>query len=90
MPKYKVYQTKWDDGWGQDLGTFLNDPVPDLSTDWERPGRNIEAIQHRCFGTLGRLMAKLVEKGLLSVEEILEISDIESDKNRIRIEKVEE
>lgn len=83
--KHKVitrnFKGEWGNRWGQDLGQFLNDPKSNLNRYDDVP-TNIEAVQGRLYGTLGRLMAKLVEKGVLSVDEVLEISDINWEKNK--------
>lgn len=75
---HKVFKSGWSEEYGQDLGDFLNDPAWDID---DAP-RHVEAIQNRCYGTLGRLIALLVDKGVITPKEAAEVSDIEYDLER--------
>ena len=80
MSKYKVYNKEFAKDWGQDLEDFLDDPTPDLYHGYhEGPGRNIEAVQHRCWASLARLITLLAEKGVISLNEALRVVDVNPD-----------
>lgn len=77
MSKYRVF--KDEETWGRDLEDFLHDPTPRLYVGYnEGPGRNIEAVQDRCWASLARLLALLAEKGIVSIEEALKVVDVDS------------
>ena len=78
--KYRVFNKKYDDNWGQDLEDFLNDPTPGLYLGYNSgPGHGIEAVQARCWESLARLLTLLVDKGAINVNDALKVVDIDPD-----------
>lgn len=90
--KHKVFRTRFKEDWGQDLGDFLNDPEPEVSGGYgEGPSRCIEAVQGRAWKTLGNLLALLVDKGVITLKEAFQVTDIDWDvENRITVREKKE
>lgn len=92
MRKFRAFNKGFADHCGRDLAEFLTDPRLSLRSGMygEDVSDHIEDKLMRCFATQGRLIALLVEKNLITIEDGLEVTDITGDVSGWDIREVKE
>ena len=92
MRKLRAFRKDWKDHFGNPLEDFFNDPRPKMIDDGYGDGESnhIEDRIERCFANQGRLIALLIEKGLFTVEDGLEVTQITNHVSQYEIREVTE